>query len=378
LSEVVEDIQLMKSTVMRQLLDNMYLTNNNRVAVMDGMVNMDDLLTSRPGGVVRTKQPPSQVMQPLQAQPISQQAFPLLSYLDSVREVRTGISKQVQGLDPNTLNAKTATGVNALMTQTQMRSELIARIFAETGVKDLFRKIFELMVKYQDKERIVMLNNQYVPVKPTEWKDKFNISIVVGLGTGSKEQQIMLLNNILERQLQAFNLQGGKEMPMVTLKNMYNTLSKIIENAGLKNVESYFVDPEVGKQMMPPPQPPPLTPIEKIEFTRIDAENKRKIADLELQYQELQQKSQDMILSFEAKIKEMALKYNTQLDTAKIKADADLDKMMMANDSKILEKAQQSANMFSQQLQGLNGNQRPGREIAGDQPIQPSQTGFTE
>ena len=378
LSELVEDIQLMKSTVMRQLLDNMYLTNNNRVAVMDGMVNMDDLLTSRPGGVVRTKQPPSQVMQPLQAQPISQQAFPLLSYLDSVREVRTGISKQVQGLDPNTLNAKTATGVNALMTQTQMRSELIARIFAETGVKDLFRKIFELMVKYQDKERIVMLNNQYVPVKPTEWKDKFNISIVVGLGTGSKEQQIMLLNNILERQLQAFNLQGGKEMPMVTLKNMYNTLSKIIENAGLKNVESYFVDPEVGKQMMPPPQPPPLTPIEKIEFTRIDAENKRKIADLELQYQELVQKSQEMALDFEAKIKDMALKYNTQLDTAKIKADADLDKMMMAGQSKILEQAQKSANMFSQQVQGLNGNQRPGKEIGRNQPIQPSQTNIGE
>jgi len=378
LSELVEDIQLMKSTVMRQLLDNMYLTNNNRVAVMDGMVNMDDLLTSRPGGIVRTKQPPNQVMQPLEAQPISQQAFPLLSYLDSVREVRTGISKQIQGLDPDTLNAKTATGVNALMTQTQMRSELIARIFAETGVKDLFRKIFELMVKYQDKERIVMLNNTYVPVKPTEWKDKFNISIVVGLGTGSKEQQILLLNNILERQLQAFQLQGGKEMPMVTLKNMYNTLSKIIENAGLKNVESYFVDPEVGKQLMPPPSPPPLTPIEKIEFTRIDAENKRKIADLELQYQELQQKAQEMALDFEAKIKEMALKYNTQLDTAKIKADADLDKMMMAGQSKILEQAQKSANMFSQQVQGLNGNQRPGKEIGRNQPIQPSQTNIGE
>ena len=378
ISELVEDIQLMKSTVMRQLLDNMYLTNNNRVAIMDGMVNMDDLLTTRPGGVVRTKQPPNQVMQPLQAQPISQQAFPLLSYLDSVREVRTGISKQVQGLDPNTLNAKTATGVNALMTQTQMRSELIARIFAETGVKDLFRKIFELMVKYQDKERIVMLNNQYVPVKPTEWKDKFNINIVVGLGTGSKEQQILLLNNILERQIQAFSLQGGKEMPMVTLKNMYNTLSKIIENAGLKNVESYFVDPDLGKQMMQPPAPPPLTPIEKIEFTRIDSENKRKIADLELQYQELQQKSQEMALSFEAKIKEMALKYNTQLDTAKLKADADLDKMIMAGNSKILEQAQKSANMFSQQVQNLNGNQRPSQEISRSQPIQPGKTDIGE
>ena len=374
ISELVEDIQLMKSTVMRQLLDNMYLTNNNRVAIMDGMVNMDDLLTTRPGGVVRTKQPPNQVMQPLQAQPISNQAFPMLNYLDTVREARTGITKSAQGLDADTLNSKTATGVNTLMTQTQMRSELIARIFAETGVKDLFRKIFELMIKYQDKEKIVMLNNQYVPVRPTEWKDKFNINIVVGLGTGSKEQQIMMLNNILERQLQAFQLQGGKEMPMVTLKNMYNTLSKIIENAGLKNVESYFVNPDVGKQMMPPPTPPPLTPIEKIEFTRIDAENKRKIADLELQYQELQQKSQEMALDFEAKIKDMALKYNTQLDTAKIKADADLDKMMMSGNSKILEQAQKSANMFSQQVQGLNGNQRPGKEIGRNQPIQPSQT----
>jgi len=377
-SELVEDIQLMKSTVMRQLLDNMYLTNNNRVAVMDGMVNMDDLLTTRPGGVVRTKQPPNQVMQPLQSQPISQQAFPMLSYLDTVREARTGITKSAQGLDADTLNSKTATGVNTLMTQTQMRSELIARIFAETGVKDLFRKIFELMVKYQDREKVVMLNNQYIPVKPTEWKDRFNISIVVGLGTGSKEQQTVMLNSILERQIQAFQLQGGKEMPMVSLKNIYNTLSKVIENAGLKNVENYFVDPDIGKQMMPPPQPPPLTPIEKIEFTRIDAENKRKIADLELQSKELAQKTQEMQLDFEAKIKEMALKYNTQLDTTKIKADADLDKMMMSSDTKIIEQAQKSANMFSDQLKGINESERPGGQGGGDQPIQRSQTDIRE
>ena len=378
IAELVEDVQLMKSTVMRQLLDNMYLTNNNRVAVMDGMVNMDDLLTTRPGGIVRTKQPPNQVMQPLQAQPISQQAFPLLSYLDSVREGRTGVSKEAQGLSPDTLNAKTATGVNALMQQTQMRSELIARVFAETGVKSLFKKIFELMVKYQDKEKIIMMSNQYVPVRPTEWKDRFNISIVVGLGTGSKEQQTIMLNSILERQLQAFQIQGGKEMPMVNLKNMYNTLTKMVENAGLKNVETYFVDPDVGKQMMPPPQPPPLTPIEKIEFTRIDAENKRKLADLELQAQELQQKTQEMQLDFEAKIKEMALKYNTQLDTAKIKADADLDKMMVAGDNKILEEAAKSTNMFGKQLQGINESERPGGQVGGDQPIQRSQADIRE
>jgi hypothetical protein len=363
-SELVEDIQLMKSTVMRQLLDNMYLTNNNRVAVMDGMVNMDDLLTSRPGGVVRTKQAPNQVMQPIQAQPISQQAFPLLEYLDTVREVRTGVTKYNQGLDSDSLN-KTATGISAIMNQTQMRAELIARIFAETGVKDLFRKMFELSVKYQDREKIIQLNNQYVPVMPTEWKNRFNVTIQVGLGTGTKEQQIIILNNILDKQLQAFQLQGQREFPMVSLKNIYNTLSKIVENAGLKTVDSYFINPDLGKQYVTPPPPPPIPPIEKIEMTRIDAENKRKIADLELEYKELQQKQQQMLLDFEAKIKEMTLKYNTQLDTTKLKADAELDKMIVSNNSKILEEAQKSANILGKQIQGIDGLQRQSQEKPG-------------
>ena len=376
-SELVEDIQLMKSTVMRQLLDNMYLTNNNRVAVMDGMVNMDDLLTSRPGGVVRTKQQPNQVMQPIQAQPISQQAFPLLEYLDTVREVRTGVTKYNQGLDSDSLN-KTATGISAIMNQTQMRAELIARIFAETGVKDLFRKMFELSVKYQDKEKIIQLNNQYIPVMPTEWKNRFNITIQVGLGTGSKEQQLIILNNILDKQLQAFNLQGQREFPMVTLKNIYNTLSKIVENAGLKTVDSYFINPDLGRQFVTPPPPPPVTPIEKIEFTRIDAENKRKIADLELEYKELQQKQQEMLLDFETRIKDMALKYNTQLDTAKIKADADLDKTLMSGNNKILEQAQKSGNILSRQIQSLNEPQRQSQESRRIEQGNSGETDITE
>ena len=352
-SELVQDIQLIKSTVLRQLLDNMYLTNNNRIAIMDGMVNLDDLLTARPGGVVRTKQPPSQVMLPMQNQTISAQAFPLLEYLDTVRETRTGVTRYAQGLDADSLN-KTATGINTLMTQTQMRMELIARIFAETGVKELFEKIFELTVKYQEVERMVQLNNVFVPVRPTEWKDKYNINIVVGLGSGSKEQQLVILNSILEKQLQAFNLQGGKEYPMVTLKNIYNTLSKMIENAGLKNTENYFVNPDVGMQYVQPPQPPALTPIEKIEFTRIDSENKRKQADLELQFKELQMNNSKMQLDFQTKMKELELKYNTQIDAAKLKAEADLTKTRLNNASKNLMAAQKATQEFGQQIQELN------------------------
>jgi hypothetical protein len=366
-SELVEDVQLIKSTVMRQLLDNMYLTNNNRVAIMDGQVNLDDLLTSRPGGVVRTKQPPSQVMFPMQNQTISQQAFPLLEYLDTIRETRTGITRYNQGLDADSLN-KTATGVNAIMTQSQMRMELIARVFAETGIKDLFRRIFELTCKYQDKERVVELNNQFIPVKPTEWKNRFNISIVVGLGSGSKEQQIVMLNNILERQLQAFQLQGNREFPMVSLKNIYNSLAKIIENAGLKNVENYFVNPDMGKGMVTPPPEPPLTPIEKIEFTRIQSEEKRKIAELELENKKLRADTAEAILGFETKIKELELKYNSQIDVAKLKADADLEKLVTNNRNKTFLEAQRSAESLEKQVSNLNDG--PGQAPRRSQPVE--------
>ncbi len=370
-SELVEDVQLVKSTVMRQLLDNMYLTNNNRVAIMDGMVNLDDLLTSRPGGVVRTKQPPSQVMLPMQNQTISQQAFPLLEYLDTVRETRTGVTRYSQGLDADALN-KTATGVNTLMSQSQMRMELIARVFAETGIKDLFRRIFELTVKYQNKERLVELNNKFVAVSPTEWKNKYNISITVGLGAGSKDQQIVMLNNILQKQLQAFQLQGNKEYPMVTLKNIYNSLAKIIEEAGLKNVENYFVNPDEGKNLIQPSPPPPPTPIEKIEFTRIASEEKRKVAELELESRKLKAETAEAILGFETKIKEMELKYNTQLDAAKIKSDADLEKLVTSNRNKTFLAAQQSSDKLEQQVDNLDGQQRTGQAQPGIDPSEQS------
>ena len=369
ISELVEDVQLVKSTVMRQLLDNMYLTNNNRVAIMDGMVNLDDLLTSRPGGVVRTKQPPSQVMMPMQSQTISQQAFPLLEYLDTVRESRTGVTRYSQGLDADSLN-KTATGVNALMSQSQMRMELVARVFAETGIKDLFKKIFELTCKYQDKERVVELNNEFVPVRPTEWRNRYNITISVGLGTGSSDQQAVIMNSILERQLQAFQLQGGQEYPMVSLKNIYNSLAKIVENAGLKNVDNYFVNPDMGKSMVQPPQPPAPTPIEKIEFTRIASEEKRKNAQLELELKELKSRNAGMLLDQEIRMKELELKYNAQIDSQQLRADANLNKILVQESIKDFRNTNDKSQMLQNQIESLNEQPGTGRPPKGTDPIE--------
>jgi len=320
-SELVEDIQLIKSTVMRQLLDNMYLTNNNRVAVMDGQVNLDDLLTNRPGGIVRTKTAPGQVMMPMQTQTINQQAFPLLEYLDTVKENRSGVTKYNQGMDTDSLN-KTASGINTILSQSQMRIELIARIFAETGVKDIFKKIFELVVKFQDKERIVKIRNNFVPMNPMEWRDRCNVSIQVGLGTGSRDQQLGILNQILRQQVEAIKLQGSPAGPIVNMNNIYNTLSKIIENAGLKDVGSYFTDPQTGMRNMPPQQPPQPTEFEKVS----QIQTQQKAAAAQMQYEnrmrEIELKYQKMMLDFESKIKELEMKYESDIDEKAIKREA--------------------------------------------------------
>ena len=319
-SELVEDIQLIKSTVMRQVLDNMYLTNNNRVAVMDGQVNLDDLLTNRPGGIVRTKGAPSQVMMPLQNQTLTNQAFPLLEYLDTIKEERSGITKYNQGMDTDTLN-KTASGINTILSQSQMRLELIARVFAETGVKDIFKKMFELVVKYQDKERIIKVNSSFIPMNPMEWRDRCNVTIHVGLGTGSRDQQLSILNAILGRQLEAIKLQGSAQGPVVNLKNIYNTLSRIIENAGLKDVGSYFTNPEIGMQQMKP-QPKPPSEFEKVS----QIQTQQKAAEAQMNYEnrmrEMELKYQKMILEFEAKAKELELKYNADIDEKAIRREA--------------------------------------------------------
>ena len=354
-SEMTEDLQLIKSTVMRQLLDNMYLTNNNRVAVMDGQVNLDDLLTNRPGGVVRTKGSPGQVMMPMQTQTINQQAFPLLEYLDTVREQRTGITRYSQGMDADSLN-KTATGVNVILTQAQMRVELIARIFAETGVKDMFGKIFELVVKHQDKERIIKIRNSFVPFRPMEWRNRCNVSINVGLGTGSRDQQLSILNNILQTQLKALELQGTPAGPMVNLRNIYNTLSKIVENAGLKNTGLFFTDPDVGMQQMPPPQPPQPTEFEKVSQLQVQGENYRKQMDSEIRIKELEKSYQEMILKFETRIKELELQYGTKINEAEIRRDAVLAKEDLVQQGKLREQAQKSVDKQLDQAQQIMQN----------------------
>jgi hypothetical protein len=259
IADLVMDLQLIKSTVLRQILDNLYLSNNGRHVISE-QVNLDDMLTSRPGGVVRLKSgamPGQGHVMPLDTPLVAAQAFPMLDYIDGIRESRTGVTKYNQGLDANSLN-KTATGIAQIMTAAQQRIELIARVFAETGVKDLFRKILALIGRHQHAPRIIRLRNRWVPMDPRQWNTGMDLTINVGLGTGNKDQMLMHLQTLLGIQVQAIQFQGGADGPLVTLENIYNTLSKLVENAGLKSADPYFADPAQRPAM--PPAPPPIAP----------------------------------------------------------------------------------------------------------------------
>jgi hypothetical protein len=247
IADIVMDLQLIKSTIWRNILDNIYHLNNGRFECLDGKVNMDDMLTNRPAGVVRVKE--MGAVRRLDSPDIGKAPYEMLNYIDSVRDGRTGITKFNQGLDANALQQTTATAFMQQMQSSQARIELIARIFAETGIKEMFLMIYELLQKHSDKPKVVRLRNEWVTVDPQSWRHKADFTVRVGLGNGNREQNMVHLQTLAQMQEKVVAA-GGMGL-LVTPKNIFNTLKEIGMNMGLKNIEEYLTDPDNG---MPQPQ----------------------------------------------------------------------------------------------------------------------------
>ncbi len=300
-ADLVMDLQLMKSTIMRNLCDNMYNQNFGRYAVLEGQANLDDLLTQRPGGVVRVKSP--QAVTPLATPALEPYSFQMLEYLDGVREARAGVSKMSQGLDENALTSHTtATAVNAVMGAAQSRVELIARNFAETGVKDLMICIYELLHKNQDKQRVIELRNEWVPVRPDVWRDKYDCTVSVALGSGNKDQQMMHLSQMLSFAGEA--MKGG--LPIVSVQNMYNLGASLVRAMGFQNVDDYLTDPS----RLPPEQEEGPSPDEQAKLLEAQVkqeELKIKAAEVQIKAQKIQQEYQKLQVDTNLKQQEINL-----------------------------------------------------------------------
>ena len=191
-------------------------------------------------------------------------------------------------------------------------------------------------------------------MRPYEWKDRVNITVSVGLGTGSKEQQLILMNAILERQMSAINLQQNVHGPMVNLRNIYNSLKKLVENAGLNSIEPYFMDPEVGAAQMPPIPPKPPTEFEKVTLAQVQGENQRAQLKAETEAKNLEGKMRQALLDYELQIKEMELKYNTKIDELELKRRSMLEQTDLQKSGDLMGAIVRGQKQFFNDGQGNN------------------------
>jgi hypothetical protein len=317
LFDQTKDIQEIKTALLRGILDSTYLANSPRIGFVEGQVNLDDLLDVRVGGAVRMKS--SGAIQPIPTTMVSVEAMQVIGYIDQVKEKRTGISSMSAGLSDNVLNSS-ATGADILNNKSMQRLELIARIFAETGVKRAFRRIFQLVCQYQDVPRMVKLRNKWVNVNPRDWKDRMDAVATVGLGLGSRQQQAATAMQMLNLDQTIVQLQGGLNGPFLAPKNIHAKLTKLVEAVGWKTSDPYYLNPDDPASQPPPPPPPQPTPeqqlaaeIVKAQAQKAETETNRKQMELDATVETKRIEYQMKLLDLEMKKLEFTALAGTKL-----------------------------------------------------------------
>jgi hypothetical protein len=314
--DLVKDVQLIKSTITRQLLDNAYVANNGRMVVLDGMVNMDDLLNSRPNGIVRAKamNAVQRMDNPLLGAPF----YNLLEYFDKVKVNRVGARDFGDAVDPNALNAKAHTA-ELVSSAAQERINLMARILAEGPVKHLFLKIMELYSKHQDKPQVVKLRGKWVQVDPREWHNRFNMTVTVGLGTGSQSAVLQSAMGIME--IQGGMLKSGLMGRVLTEQNVFHAARKYAKAAFPRDYELMFTDPST----LPPAKEQPNPDLLKIELAAHKAEmgdkQKRDKMQLDAQLQERDRQFQAYMSQVQAQIDAAKMEMERRAEREKMEID---------------------------------------------------------
>jgi hypothetical protein len=302
IAETMSDLQMLKTEMTRAVVNNTNLSNNPRKTVLtssDGApyANIDDILDGRPGVIVRQSQPGAlgSDVTPF----VGHQTLGVMEYFDQMGEKRTGVSKMQQGIDPNALRTdRTAYEAGQLNNAAKSRIKLIARVMAETVVKPVFRGILRLLTSGDIDPITFRLGKEFVRLDPNEWRDNYDMTANVGLGTGDTEKQIAGLGKIAQMQM------GMVQTPMaemfVTPEQIYKTMAQTVKLLGFKNVGDFLKDPGPAAQLPKPPPPPPDPKIiieqmrlqdgaqrfqaeSQQEFARTQLEDQRKQRELEAQ-----------------------------------------------------------------------------------------------
>lgn len=310
-ADLVEDFQRIHTTIWRQQLDNLYLANNQESVVLtdsqgNPMANIDDLLNRRPGGVIRERM--QGAVRPYQERWQGIEAMPMLEQLQVSKENRTGYTRYSQGLDSNSLN-KTATGVQMIMNASQKRMKMMARLVAECLMAPMFRGIFKTLTDHGMDKISYRLNGKFVEYDPQAWRDQYDMTINVGIGTGDVQQQQQFLMQIA--QAQAVVAQSPMAGKLIDPKRIYNVQARLAENAGFKNPAEFWVDPETAPPS-PPPQPDPKVMLEQAKLQ--DGQNKT-VAEMQWE-----REKHDKELAFKAEQAERDRQHQLELEAIRVRA----------------------------------------------------------
>lgn len=316
-SDYVMDVQLIKSSVLRGMLDSFTLSVNPRTVVADGEVNMADVMNHEIGGIIRVDRDVNAVKEFVHRFDQSGAAgFPVLQYLDEQKENRTGQSKAAMGLDADALQSSTKAAVAATLTGAQQHIEMLARVFAETGFRQLYSLILKMLVRHQDQPRMMRLRNEWVEVDPTDWDGSMDVGVALALGSGSSDEKIRLLQTILSNQ--EAQIQSGS--PLVTYSEYRNTLARAVELAGFPNPDEFYK---------------PFGPEEQQKFQQQQAQQK-KDPNMALVEGQLEiERARLQLDANEAMMKDAREKAKIQLDYAVKQATAEAQYSAKINDQEL-------------------------------------------
>jgi len=321
IADLIKDLQLIKSTILRQYLDNLYIQNNAREQVdADRLIEPGEALSTVPGQKIRVKNlgAGGPAIMPIPVSDIGSQALTGLEYIDKVREQRTGVSERTQGLQADTLH-DTFGGEQILMTAALAKIELIARVFAETGVRDAFRQILFLITQYQDQERVVRLRSDWVPMDPANWNPEMDVTVSVGLGTGDKQQQMTMGMQLMAMQKEA--LANGFAEP----KHLLETAEIIVSSMGFKGVDRFFSSEEeiMQRQQGQQQQSPEMMKMQaelQMDQAKMQADQQGKQAELMLKREQMQAeltlKREQLAAELELKREQLAAEIQLKRETA--------------------------------------------------------------
>ena len=337
LAELIMDDQDASTAIIRGILDNVAMTNNPRIGIVDGSVNIDDVLNNEIGAIVRMRQ--AGAVQDLAIPFTAGQTLGALQYMDALVEQKTGVTQNV-ALNPDAMQSTTAAGVQATVDAAAAQVEVMVRNLAE-GMRQLFGLMLKLHVRNVDEEQLMRLNGQYIPVRPDVWNADMDVQINVGLGTGREQEKAAALQAAFQVQQQVYEKYGPMN-GLVSLTNIRNSIADILAASGVRNAERYFapITPEIEGMLMQqqqaqqsamadmqPPMPDPNQAILQAEQIKAQAKMQTDIARLQLDAQKAaadndlkrDQMAQDLLVDA-AKI---AGQYGTNVDVARIKAEQD-------------------------------------------------------